>query len=287
VAQRERAAALGKGEAEMQEQGRRQQARNHIADVDRRVEGVQLAGVVERVEDEARQAQQVEVQRLRSAVAAEEHEQPDDQVGRADQVLPVERAVAVGVGHDHFGGDFDPAALQRVDGLAPDAGPEQQLHHVDGLAHGDRGRVLDGGDPQQDIAAADAGAVGGPAGLHINSHHPRSAPRLRRIHPGGAVFRQVKTHLLLVVDAGADHRRQGQHHQQCAKELAFQSLLHLRLLRRSGDTDTSPLFGEAIQVPHGKTACYFKPTPEINGLPAGNCTPARVGFRIWNPGLPE
>jgi hypothetical protein len=75
----------------VQEQSRRQIPRHDVPQVNHLVEIVQLAGVMERVEDKTRHAHQEEVQRARSVAAAEIHKQSDRQIDRADRVLIEER----------------------------------------------------------------------------------------------------------------------------------------------------------------------------------------------------
>ena len=133
-----------------------------LAPEDDEVERVELAGVLEGVPDERDQAEDEEVGRFRGGPAAEKDIQADRKVDERDEAhhLVVE---AVGFGEDDLDVELNAAtvaggAQDRVGGVRPDAG----LH--DGALRGAEARggvVVDGG---EEVALADAGALGGGVG---------------------------------------------------------------------------------------------------------------------------
>ena len=184
------------GQAEMQEDGGREQAGGHVAEVHHLVEGVELARVVESQEDERSQAENVKVLCFVRAAAPEIDEQADDQVRKADRVLIQHGAI-----HRHLAdnqalnGDLDAAAHHQVVGLLPDPYIHQRLGDFYGFAD------IQAPDTLQAVALVDAGFAGRAVGRNIQRLHARGA-----IDPDHSVFGQVELVLFLKVD---DRRHSG------------------------------------------------------------------------------
>ncbi len=164
----------------MQEQSRRQQARAHVPEVDDLIESVELAGVMKTEEHERSQTENIEMQRLLRTAPAEIHEQPDNEVRRAHQVLihhgPVQRNLA----HDYFSDiEFQVAALDVVRSREPGRQVSQDLGHVQRHTHrysvagmlvdgflAIRSHVLFPGNADQHIALPHPGAISGAVARH-------------------------------------------------------------------------------------------------------------------------
>src|SRR6266850_4149576 len=107
----------------MKQQSRRKQARDDAGPIHLIVEGIELAAVLEGVEDEGNQAENVEMNGTRGVPPAHENEESDEKVQKAD-----EAAVSFdGIGLFRRGGDdgsFKLAAIARqfVAHLGPKAG---------------------------------------------------------------------------------------------------------------------------------------------------------------------
>src|SRR5262245_24832776 len=104
-----------------------QQAGGHIREVDHLVERVQLAGVMERREDERDQAENVKVQRLVRTAAPEIDEQPDHQVGDSYQIKIGNSRIFGHFSDDQRGFELDAPSRDLVLGLVPRADTYQQL----------------------------------------------------------------------------------------------------------------------------------------------------------------
>ena len=203
----------------MQEQRRRQEPGDQIPQVNDLVEIVQLAGVVEREQDEAGQAQQEKVQGARGAAAAEVHEQPDRQIHGADRVLIEDGGIAFGLADDDVARHFDAVVQDLVLDLLPGAEARQN--------GGDIERAFDRqvGDRDQAVAFMDSGLLAGTSGGDVDGDYGGIlAVALALIEPGDAVVGQVEFVLLLKIDGSGDHRRDGDDHQQRADELLPQFL---------------------------------------------------------------
>src|SRR5689334_1638004 len=146
----------------MQEESGRQQSSHEIPEIDDRIEAVQLAGVVKTKKNKRSQAENIKVARLLRTAAAEIHEQPDNQVGEADQVLVNHRPIHRHFAHDHVADRHPNAApLYHIIRVAPDAEPHQYLGNVNGPVN------FDSVDLEQAVARMDESLCSRTAGLHI------------------------------------------------------------------------------------------------------------------------
>jgi len=202
----EPSALLREHQAEVQEDGRREQPGQHIAVVHGLVETVQLPCVVERGQDERRQAEGIKVQRARRIPAPEEHEQPHSQVHQADHVLPVQRRVVPkSCSDDERRFKLDALPPQHIRGLVPRAHADQNLADVD--------RPLDrvAGYLHDNVAAADPNAIRGAPGSDVERLH-----RAASVHPRDTIVGEFESALLLKVDERGHRRCHREDHQQRA-----------------------------------------------------------------------
>ncbi len=150
--------ALRKGEREVQEQRRLQQPRDDVRPVNDPVEVVQLAGVVERVEDERDQAENVEVRALGRGPAAQQDVKADAEIHQRDQPQPgIERAVRRRQNQWSFQRDALPH--NRVGRLRPDADAIKLLLKATDVVY------LVIVNRNQHVPGLDAGLLAGPVGV--------------------------------------------------------------------------------------------------------------------------
>ncbi len=226
----------------MQKQRRLQRLSQHIAPENGPVQGVQLAGVLERVEGEGNQAEEVEVSGARGCPAAEENVDADGQVDEADEAQPQRQAAVQRLGDDHrlqgnaAAGDF-------VTGLAVNLGAIENALQV-GYAHdgsvvgfgkqafglnvcarrrGLRRRVysrehllrLRGGilgqhpGPSQQVVRLNAGALAGTVGQHLLRFQPS-----RNLAPPNPIVRLLELAFLAIVPPRQQHQAGRGHGQQ-------------------------------------------------------------------------
>ena len=217
-------AALGEVQAEVQEDGGREQAGGDVGKVDELVEIVELAGVVETGQDERNQAEDVEMAGLGCVQPAEINEQSDGQVGDADNVLVETGRIGYRLADDHLGFGFHVMAAEDVLGAGVGAQPDQDLGDLDGAFDG---RAVDA---DQNVARADAGVFGRTVALDVERHNAFAA-----LNPGDTILGELETHLLLEVDARANDRRHRQDDEDNADELAL-PVLHGSVLGHGGYT---------------------------------------------------
>src|SRR3974377_1728843 len=99
---REKAAALRKDQRKVNEQGRLQQERDRITPINGPVEAVQLARVMEAIEDEGDQAEHIEVDGAGRVPTASKDEKPDEEIeqGRDTQVALKRGRILLGCGDE-------------------------------------------------------------------------------------------------------------------------------------------------------------------------------------------
>ena len=106
--------ALREGQREMQEQRRLQQPCHHVRPVDDPVKVVELAGVVERVENERHQAEDVEVSTLGRGPASQQDVEADAEVDQRNQPQSdVERPVGGRQNQRRFNAGFPAVPASR------------------------------------------------------------------------------------------------------------------------------------------------------------------------------
>ena len=188
----------------------RQEPSHHIAQVDRFVEVIQLARVVEGRQNERGETQQEKVQGARRAAAAEVDEQTDSQVQHAYRVLIVERGIAGDLANNHGSRHFRAVVHDLVLGLMPSAEAGQNFRGFLGAA-----------DPQtidrdQAVAFVDPGFLSRTSGSDVGCNRNRLAGHLL-IYPGDAIVGHVEFTLLLEIDRRSDDCRHGDDHQQSVR----------------------------------------------------------------------
>ena len=105
----------------MQEQRRLQHPGDDVAPVDRPVEVVQLAGVLERIRDERDQAENVEMRGAWRRPAAQQNVNTDAQINQGNQPQRIVQG-AVGRNQNDVGIERHRIADQRISSLRPNAG---------------------------------------------------------------------------------------------------------------------------------------------------------------------
>src|SRR5579863_8992802 len=98
----------------MQEQRGREPASDQVAPVDRHVERIELAGVMEPVNDEGNEAENIKVPGLIRAAAAEVNEETDDQICGSDEILRSDGKAARRFANNDRDGYFDARAPDDV-----------------------------------------------------------------------------------------------------------------------------------------------------------------------------
>ncbi len=198
--------AAGEIDGEVQDQGGLKGRGEDVAPVDHPVEGIELAGVVEGVEDERDQTEDEEMEGLRGRPAAEEDVEADGEIDQRDDALNLVDAAVGGLENDLNVelGDALEVVLARqgpedgVGGVGPDAVV------IDDVLEGRdaRGGVVVDGD--EDVSLADAGALAGGVGGDAGG-----AEAVLGLDPTDAVGGDVEVVLVGEIDAGEDTDRKG------------------------------------------------------------------------------
>src|SRR5882672_727130 len=179
----------------MKQQCRRKEARDNAGPINFIIEGIELAAVLEGIQDEGNQAEHVKMDGARGVPAAHENEKPDEEVQQAD-----EAAIAFdGIGFFGGGGDegsFKLAAItgQFVANLGPKAGVPEAAGDLD---LGVDGNAVNG---DEEVAGANTGLSGGGVGCQLPSLDAGGS-----VEPSYAVVRRVKGLALDEVQPGKDH----------------------------------------------------------------------------------
>ena len=168
--------------------------------------------------------------------AAEEDEEANEEIGRADDVL-IENGAAGGAGFDDEGefgfesnGDTlaGDDAFNEVVELFPGTGADEDLGDVDGIF--DR----ESADAAEDIAFANTKLFARTAGGDVEGDNRFGMKRGGAINPGDAVFRQFVFILLLEIYGSGNYRGYRHDDDERADELSFQ-FVHSRV-SRDGET---------------------------------------------------
>src|SRR5882724_3136883 len=105
----------------MKQQSRRKQASDDAGPIHLIVEGIELAAVLEGIEDEGNQAEDVEMNGTRGIPAAHENEKSDEEVQKTDEAA----VIFDGIGFFRRGGDDGSFKLAAVAGqFVAHLGPE-------------------------------------------------------------------------------------------------------------------------------------------------------------------
>src|ERR1700731_1749136 len=104
----------------MQEHGRSNDAGRHVSEIDRLIERVELAGVVETGQDERCKAEDIEMHRAWRIDTAIVDEEANKQVDDANCVLKVNGAVRFHFADDGLPFDRDALTQHYILSLAPD-----------------------------------------------------------------------------------------------------------------------------------------------------------------------
>src|SRR6266403_2072062 len=181
----------------MKQQSRRKQASDDAGPIHLIVEGIELAAVLEGVEDEGNQAENVEMNGTRRVPAAHENEKSDEEVQKADEAA----VIFDGIGFFRWSGDdgsFKLAAIARQ--FVADLSPKPGVPEAAGDLHlRVNGNVVNG---DQEVAGANTGLRGGGIG--------RQLPGLDAgcgVQPSYPVIGGLKTLALDKVQPGKNHRR--------------------------------------------------------------------------------
>ena len=200
-------ALFRESERKVQEQCRLQQLSDDVAPVDNRVKRIELAGVMERVQNERHEAENIKMRGFRRGPAAEENVKTDAQVDQCDQAQSLLHGIVRRNGN--HGCDFyiDALTIQEV------RGPRIHTRAIEVPFFFDI--VLDGlvfrqaVDAQQPVADFDAGLLSRTIGSDALRHQ-----RARLFLPPHAVGRSNVLPFFLPVDIGKDNRggrEEGQH----------------------------------------------------------------------------
>src|SRR5258708_3844682 len=121
-------APFREGQYEVQEQRWLQQPRDLIRPEDGPVKSIELAGIVQRVENERYQAENVKMRGTDRRPAPQQYIKPNAQVDEGDQPQPVVHRT-FGRNQHHFNNQRTDAADQRAGCLRPDAGIVELARH--------------------------------------------------------------------------------------------------------------------------------------------------------------
>ena len=243
---------LWEGENEMQEQSRLQHSGGDVPPIDRPVEIVQLAGVLEGIGDKRNQAKDVEVRGPGSSPPAEQNVEADAQVDEGNQPQPIiERTL--GRNQDDAGIERNGLPEQGIRGFRPDPvtvelafQPRQGLDFL----------AVDGNEL---VAGLDATPGAGAAGVE-----PVSRKVSPIFDPPDTVVGNQELPLGLEIEAGKNDRSYRQKKQQDGDRANLAFPVHtfrrrsLRGPNRRG-RETPPILDEQLRchvVSHSGTAKY-------------------------------
>ncbi len=193
-----RLAFFREGEDEVEKQGGLQNPGGDVAPIDRPVEIVQLAGVLERIGNEGDEAENVEVGGAGSGPAAQQDVEADAEIDERNQPQPVVERTLRGNQND-AGIERDRLPEQGIRGFRPDAGAVElalQSRHILDILPVDGNQLVAGFN-----AASCPWSVGiDPVGSEV--------PAL--LDPPDAVVGNQELPLGVEIEAGEDDRSHGQ-----------------------------------------------------------------------------
>ena len=210
----------GEGDGEVEEQRGLKRGGDDVGPVDDPVEGVELAGVLEGVEDEGDEAEDVEVGGFGGGPAAEQDVDADGQVDHGDEPEAVVDGAVGGLGDDlDFEGALGSAgshgAEDGVGGVTPDAAAEELADEGFGTGCG---VVVDG---LEEVAFANACALGwGVVGDTLGEKHAVG------FAPHDAVCGGFKAPVAAQIDGGQDAGGKGDDCQGDGKYPGLKVCLH-------------------------------------------------------------
>ena len=189
---------LREGQGKVQKQRRLQRSGQHLAPVDGPVEGIEFAGVIERIQDKRGQAKHVKVSRARSRPPPEQDIQADRKVHQRNQPQSLVLA-AVGFRQEDRGVDGDARSNQEVVHSSPDTrGKPLPGEERDARSGNLIGR-------HQQIAGLDAGPFAGPI-----LQHPLRLETAGSFDPGNRVRGQGKGAFFGKIQGRKNRGRQGE-----------------------------------------------------------------------------
>ncbi len=198
--------ALREGQRKVQEQRRLQQPRDYVGPVHNPVEVVELAGVVERIENERYQAENVEVRALGRSPASQQDIQADAQVNQRDQP---QSAVKRPIGGSQNQRRFyrDTLANQRVVGFRPHADAIQLPFHSTDISH------IAAANGQQPVAGLDSSFLAGAIGID-----PLGAQMGAIFYPPNAIVGSKNFTLFLEINPGENDGGNAEERQENGKK---------------------------------------------------------------------
>src|SRR5450755_3668458 len=183
-----------KGQYEMQEQSRLQQPGNFIGPQHGPIETVELADIMQRVEDERDQAENVKMRGTDGRPTPHQHVESNAQVDEGDQPQPIVHGPLGGY-QDHFHIQRNRAADQRVGRLRPYSGVIEPVRNR-------RRRVHPAAvDADNLVPAPDSSALRWPTGLQ-SIRRQMAVP----LHPPGAIVWNCVLMIDFVVETSEQYR---------------------------------------------------------------------------------
>src|SRR6185312_2715690 len=213
---------VGETDREVQEERGLQRGRDVVAPQHPEIERIELAGVLERVEGERRQAEDVEMSGLRGGPAPEEDVQADGEIDQCDKAKDlVVGAVVIGAGlEDDLDGEGRGLAVGggALDRILRRGKHAAAVDGADGVGEVGGGLVVD---RRNDVAFMNTGAAGGgPKGYGVD---PKA---VRGFGQAGTIGGWIVVQVLGKIRRSQPDDAQGDQGKQDGDETSWVSALH-------------------------------------------------------------
>src|ERR1700738_733544 len=208
--------ALRKDQSKVQQEGRRESPGHDAGPLHFKVEGIELAAVLEGIEDKGPQAEDVKMHGARRIPPAHENEKPNEKIEETNKpAVILDGSRLLRRRGDDWSFKLATVAGQFVAHLGPHPGVPQATSNLD--LRGDWSVV----DSDQQVAWADTGASSGGVGSEFPSLSAAGG-----IQPGHAIIRGLKSLALDEVQPGKAQRCQRGKRQNDRSETDTQILFH-------------------------------------------------------------